>query len=71
MLFRSTLAKAIERVFDLVIVTGDLNKKIFEREIKAKQVIFLKNKKELENTLAEYTHIGDLILFANDAPNFI
>lgn len=66
-----TLAKAIERVFDLVIVTGDLNKKIFEREIKAKQVIFLKNKKELENTLVEYTHIGDLILFANDAPNFI
>jgi len=66
-----TLAKAIERVFDLVIITGDLNKKIFEHEIKAKQVIFLKNKTELEATLAEYTHIGDLVLFANDAPNFI
>ncbi|QOG13231.1 Mur ligase family protein [Arcobacter sp. FWKO B] len=65
------LAKAIEKVFDLIIITGDLNKKIFEKEIKAKQVIFLKNKKELESTLAEYTHIGDLILFANDAPNFI
>ncbi|MCK9161956.1 MAG: UDP-N-acetylmuramoyl-tripeptide--D-alanyl-D-alanine ligase [Arcobacteraceae bacterium] len=66
-----TLAKAINRVFDLVIITGDLNKKIFEKELKNKDLIFLKNKKELENVLAQETKLGDLILFANDAPNFI
>jgi len=31
----------------------------------------LKDKSLLTNTLAEQTKAGDIILFANDAPNFI
>jgi UDP-N-acetylmuramoyl-tripeptide--D-alanyl-D-alanine ligase len=65
------LAHKIEEVFDLVIITGSLNAKLFEKVIKKTQVIFLSDKNNLQDTLAKQTHVGDLILFANDAPNFI
>ena len=65
------LAKKIDDTFDLVIVTGSLNAKLFEKVITNTQTIFLSDKTKLTETLAEQTHIGDLILFANDAPNFI
>jgi len=34
-------------------------------------VIILKDKSTLTKTLGEKTRSGDIILFANDAPNFI
>ncbi|MEA3383405.1 MAG: UDP-N-acetylmuramoyl-tripeptide--D-alanyl-D-alanine ligase [Campylobacterota bacterium] len=64
-------AKAIDSVFDLVIITGDLNAKVLEKIIKSTKPIMLSDKSKLEDTLAKETHLGDLILFANDAPNFI
>ena len=65
------LAKAIDEVFDLVIITGTLNKKVLEENISNTNIIILKDKADMENSLLENTHIDDLILFANDAPNFI
>jgi UDP-N-acetylmuramoyl-tripeptide--D-alanyl-D-alanine ligase len=66
-----TLAKAIDEVFDICIVTGTLNKKVLSANISKAEVIILENKNDLEHCLLENTQIGDLILFANDAPNFI
>lgn len=65
------LAKRIDEVFDLAIITGDLNSKILSQYIQSTQKIILKDKLQLENVLQTSTHKGDLILFANDAPNFI
>lgn len=65
------LAKAIDEVFDVVIITGSLNLKVLSENIDEKKVIVLKDKSKMEETLAKETKVGDLILFANDAPNFI
>ena len=65
------LAHKIDDLFDLVIVTGSLNAKLFEKTITKTTTIFLADKNELQNLLAKETQVGDLILFANDAPNFI
>ena len=67
----TSLAKAIDEVFDLVIITGDLNKEILNANIKKATIILLKDKKNMQNVLLEHTKVDDLILFANDAPNFI
>ncbi|MEA3513669.1 MAG: UDP-N-acetylmuramoyl-tripeptide--D-alanyl-D-alanine ligase [Campylobacterota bacterium] len=64
-------AKAVDDVFDLVIITGELNAKVLEKTITKTQTILLEDKSKIEDTLAKNTHIGDLVLFANDAPNFI
>jgi UDP-N-acetylmuramoyl-tripeptide--D-alanyl-D-alanine ligase len=66
-----TLAKAIDEVFDLVIITGSINQQILSNHIQRANVIILKDKNEMEMVLLENTKMGDLILFANDAPNFI
>ena len=63
--------KAINEVFDLVILTGSLNSKLLEKVITKTKPIILEDKSKLQDTLAQETRIGDLILFANDAPNFI
>ena len=65
------LALAIDEVFDVCVITGELNKKIISSNLSKSEVIILENKNELEHCLLENTQIGDLILFANDAPNFI
>ena len=65
------LAEAINEIFDVVIVTGSLNRKILCENIKKPNKIYLADKTKLEQILAENTKIGDLILFSNDAPNFI
>lgn len=65
------LGFAIDEVFDLAIVTGSLNSKVLRDAIKHTEVIYIKDKGELETTLAANTNKGDLVLFANDAPNFI
>ncbi|MDB2405634.1 UDP-N-acetylmuramoyl-tripeptide--D-alanyl-D-alanine ligase [Arcobacteraceae bacterium] len=63
--------KAVNETFDLVIITGSLNAKLLEKVITKTKPILLEDKTKLQDTLAKETHLGDLILFANDAPNFI
>lgn len=65
------LAEAINEKFDYVILTGSLNTHLLSANIDSDKVFILKDKSQLENTLAQSTNVGDLILFANDAPNFI
>lgn len=65
------LAKEINEKFDLAIVTGELNSHLLSSNIDEEKVFVLKDKSKLEDTLASVTKEGDLILFANDAPNFI
>lgn len=65
------LAKLIDDTFDLVIITGELNRKLFEANIKRCEAIFLKDKNELQNVLAEQTAAGSIVYFANDAPGYI
>ena len=67
----TTLARAINEVFDVVVITGSLNAKLLSANIDSTKIIVLKDKKAMEDVLAKTTKIGDLILFANDAPNFI
>ena len=65
------LIKAINEVFDIVIVTGSLNAELFNKNLKVKNKIMLANKAVLTEVLGSQTKAGDIILFANDAPNFI
>jgi UDP-N-acetylmuramoyl-tripeptide--D-alanyl-D-alanine ligase len=64
-------AKVVDEVFDLVIITGNLNLETLKSNINNDKIIILKDKANMEDTLATHTKAGDLILFANDAPNFI
>lgn len=65
------VAKRTNEVFDLVVVTGDLNYAIFKEYVDAEKLVKLASKGEMEAMLIEQTRVGDLILFANDAPSFI
>ncbi len=65
------LAKEINKHFDFIILTGSLNTHLFSDNIDKNKQFILKDKSKMEETLAEKTRAGDLILFANDAPNFI
>lgn len=65
------LANQINEKFDLAIITGSLNAHLLSSNIDTEKLFILKEKKEMESTLAQKTKAGDLILFANDAPNFI
>ena len=65
------LITAINDVFDIVIVTGALNADLFDKNLNVKNKIMLKDKSTLTQVLANQTTAGDIILFANDAPNFI
>jgi UDP-N-acetylmuramoyl-tripeptide--D-alanyl-D-alanine ligase len=65
------LIEAINEVFDIVIVTGSLNAELFKKHLKVKNKIMLADKSVLTDLLANQTRSGDIILFANDAPNFI
>jgi len=65
------VAKRANEVFDLVVVTGDLNYEIFRQHTDKDKLYKLNSKSEMEEMLVEKTQAGDLILFANDAPSFI
>ena len=65
------LIEAINDVFDIVIVTGALNAELFNKNIKVKNKTMLSDKSKITDVLANQTRAGDIILFANDAPNFI
>jgi len=64
-------ARAIDSVFDLVILTGSLNVRMFDEIITKPRKIVLADKGGLTALLASETRAGDLIYFANDAPSYI
>lgn len=65
------LAKAINETFDIAIITGELNSKTLTEHITKPNKIILKEKSNMEDVLKGATQAGDLVLFANDAPNYI
>lgn len=65
------VAQRANEVFDLVVVTGDLNYAIFRDHVESDKLVKLATKGEMEAMLVEQTRPGDLILFANDAPSFV
>jgi len=65
------LAKKIDEVFDLVIITGKINLELLDQHITYAEKIIVKDKREIEKILAEFTCKGDLILFSNDTPSFM
>ncbi|MDX4036080.1 UDP-N-acetylmuramoyl-tripeptide--D-alanyl-D-alanine ligase [Aliarcobacter skirrowii] len=65
------IALKIDEVFDFVILTGSLNIEVLSQNIDKDKIFILKDKSQMQNILASSTKSGDLILFANDAPNFI
>lgn len=65
------LIEEINKVFDTVIVTGNLNAALFDKHLSVKHKFILADKSKLTDLLAKQTKAGDIILFANDAPNFI
>lgn len=65
------LAESINEKFDLAIITGSLNSKLLENNIDSQKVVVLADKSKMQDTITELTRSGDLIYFANDAPNFI
>jgi len=65
------VAQRANEVFDLVIVTGDLNYALFQKHIDPDKLKKLASKDQMKEMLVTETLAGDLILFANDAPSFI
>ncbi len=65
------IAQKINDIFDVVIITGSLNRHVLCENINKPNKIYLGDKTKLEKILAENTKAGDLILFSNDAPSFI
>jgi UDP-N-acetylmuramoyl-tripeptide--D-alanyl-D-alanine ligase len=65
------LIEEINKVFDIAIITGALNADLFDKHLRVEQKVILSDKSKLTETLAQLTASGDVILFANDAPNFI
>ena len=69
--FNVQVAQRANEVFDVVVVTGDLNYKIFKEHVDETKLVKLESKDKMQEMLIEETRAGDLILFANDAPSFI
>ena len=69
--FNVQVAQRANEVFDVVVVTGDLNYAIFKEHIDEDKLVKLESKSKMQEMLVEETRAGDLILFANDAPSFI
>ena len=65
------IAKKIDEVFDLAIITGKINKNILCKNIINTNKVYLSDKSKLEKILADLTKSGDLIIFSNDAPEYL
>ena len=65
------LAKNIDKVFDVVILTGKTNLELLSKYIEKADKIIVKDKNDIEQVLSESTCKGDLILFSNDTPSFM
>ncbi|WP_288546520.1 UDP-N-acetylmuramoyl-tripeptide--D-alanyl-D-alanine ligase [uncultured Helicobacter sp.] len=64
------LAEAINKVFDLAIITGDRNSNLLSSHLHIQKVIS-RDKSQLENVLKGMITSGSLVYFANDAPSYI
>jgi UDP-N-acetylmuramoyl-tripeptide--D-alanyl-D-alanine ligase len=64
------IAKKINEVFDIAIITGEANRNVLCNNITIEKIV-LKDKRKLEKILAEVTKRGDLILFSNDLPDYL
>lgn len=62
---------AINKTFDIVIVTGALNADLYDKNVTVRIKTILHDKAQMQKILSNQTKAGDIILFANDAPNFI
>ena len=65
------LAKKIDDIFDIVILTGKSNLEILSKNIIKAEKIVVNDKRKIEDVLKEFTLKGDLILFSNDTPSFM
>jgi UDP-N-acetylmuramoyl-tripeptide--D-alanyl-D-alanine ligase len=66
-----TIAKAIDEVFDIVVITSSINKDILFNNIHNSQRFVLEDKNNIQKLLSSLSSDGDLVLFANDAPSYI
>jgi len=64
------IAKEINNTFDLAIITGNINKKTLCKNVTIEKIC-LNDKSKLEKILADVSSAGDLIIFSNDAPNYL
>jgi UDP-N-acetylmuramoyl-tripeptide--D-alanyl-D-alanine ligase len=64
------LAKKIDEVFDLAIITGYVNRDTLDKNINIAKIL-INNKKDLKSILSANTKVGDLILFSNDTPEYL
>jgi len=65
------IAKKIDEIFDLAIITGKINKDILCKNISNTDKVYLGDKSKLEKILSDLTKSGDLIIFSNDAPEYL
>ena len=65
------IAKKIDEIFDLAIITGKINKDILCKNIINIDKVYLADKSKLEKMLSDLTKAGDLIIFSNDAPEYL
>ena len=65
------IAKKIDNIFDLAIITGKINKDILCKNIINIDKVYLADKSKLEKMLSDLTKAGDLIIFSNDAPEYL
>ena len=65
------IAKKIDEVFDLAIITGKINKDTLCKNIINTDKVYLADKSKLEKMLSDLTRAGDLIIFSNDAPEYL
>jgi UDP-N-acetylmuramoyl-tripeptide--D-alanyl-D-alanine ligase len=65
------IAKIIDDIFDLVIITGSINVNVLNHTISRAHKIISNDKSQLTTILAQNTNVGDLILFSNDTPAYM
>ena len=64
------LAQKIDEVFDLVFITGKINRDVLTKHIHKLKIV-VEDKTKLQELLAQHTKAGDLILFSNDTPAYM
>ncbi|MGP1484918.1 MAG: Mur ligase family protein [Campylobacter sp.] len=65
------LSKIINKFFDIVMITSSLNAVALLKHLNKPKIVIVKDKNTIQQSLIEHTKVGDLILFSNDAPNFM
>lgn len=65
------LAKKIDEIFDIAIISSHINEDIFKKFINDKKLIILRDKMELNSVLKKVSSKKELILFSNDAPSYV